>query len=232
MNPTCVAFVWYSVTTRKLSNAPSKGANGSSHNFGSSVYYLISVTMIKYPNQRQSSKENGLSWLTVSEGHSPSQQGRHDCRSMKLAWQSESRLITFHPHTGRREQEQEVEPGYKASKPSPNDIQPPTRLYCLRLYNLSQQNYQLGQVSKCMSWGHFEFKPQPSATPPPPPPPAITTLSSASLWKLYCRSSFLGETSVHSRLAGLYSLNNGTFLETSQVYLFSSMLLISQHTES
>lgn len=144
--------------------------------------------MMKYSNLRQLSREKGLSWLTVSEGLGPPQRERHGCRSGKLAWQAGGGLTTFHSHTGSREQEQEVGPGYKAPKPSPNDTHPPTRLYGLRVYNRPQQNYQPRPSVQTHELGTFRGHSPASAT---FPLPAIPTLSSASLRKIDCGNSFL-----------------------------------------
>lgn len=41
-------------------------------------------------------------------------------------------------HRKQKEQEQKVGPSYKASKPSPNDVLPPTRLHLLKVPSLPQ----------------------------------------------------------------------------------------------
>lgn len=58
-----------------------------------------------------------LFWFTVRKAHSPSWWRRHHNRSIKLTWQSGSRVATFHPQTRNREK-QEVALGNKTSNPA------------------------------------------------------------------------------------------------------------------
>lgn len=68
----------------------------------------------------------------------------------------------MHSHTGNREREQEVKPGFKTSTPVSGDVLPHGRLYNPKIPSPSQTAPLSGnQVFKARTYGeYFIFKPQ------------------------------------------------------------------------
>lgn len=59
-------------------------------------------------------------------------------------WGQKAGRSHFHPHTGSRGSEQEVQQGSKLSKSSSSDLLPPTRLHLLRAPQSPKQHHHLG----------------------------------------------------------------------------------------
>lgn len=144
-----VALLYFSMKQTQISIV---GAKVSKNLISEDIFnpvLLFSVAEIKYHDQKQLKEERSLLWFTV-----PGNRVHHDGGNCVSA-QARSWLITFHPHTGSREWEQEG--GLRPLSLTPSDILPLSRLHLLKFpwpptvpwteHQVSTINESVGDIS-------------------------------------------------------------------------------------
>lgn len=117
------------------------------------VEYCFSVAVIKCPDKKQVRKDRVCFGLQFQRWFGSSWQRWHRSRSMNPVLQLGSGEITFHLHTGNREN-RKWEPDYKFSKPALSDVLLSVGLDNLTIHNLLNCATSRDEMLKYMGlWG-------------------------------------------------------------------------------